>query len=111
MGTSRSSETDGWIGGASLYSGRRDPTWPVPAEIGLRLEATWSRLPPWSGAPPEPPPLGYRGCWLRAPDGRTWTAFRELVSLATDARRDAEREFERSLIASAPDGWLPPTVL
>jgi hypothetical protein len=108
MGTSRSSESDEWIGGASVYSGRRDPTWPVPAELGHVLEATWTRLPRWSGPRTRAPALGYRGCWLKAPDGRTWTVFRELVTLATDDRRDGEREFERSLIASAPDGFLPP---
>jgi hypothetical protein len=112
MGTSRSSESDEWIGGASVYSGRRDPTWRVPAELGRILEATWAGLPPWSDPRrPRAPALGYRGCWLKAPDGRTWTVFRELVALATDDRRDGEREFERSLIASAPDGLLPPTPL
>jgi hypothetical protein len=51
--------------------------------------------------------LGYRGCRLEAPDGRVWTAFRELVSLGADGRRDGGREFERALIASAPAGILP----
>jgi hypothetical protein len=111
MGISRSSETDGWIGGASVYSGRRDPTWRVAAELSHVLEATWTRLPPWSGPRPQAPALGYRGCWLKAPDGRTWTAYRELVTLASDDRRDVEREFERSLLASAPAGLLPPTLL
>jgi hypothetical protein len=41
----------------------------------------------------------------------TWTAYRELVTLGTDDRRDAEREFERSLIASAPPGLIPPALL
>jgi hypothetical protein len=111
MGTSRSAEEDPWIAGAQVYSGRRDPTWPVPAELGRRLEQLWKGSPPWSGQQPHPPPLGYRGCTLRAPDGRVWTAFRELVSLALDTRRDGEREFERSIIASAPPGILPPVAL
>jgi hypothetical protein len=110
MDTSRSPE-DTWIAGALVYSGRRDPTWPVPVELGRRLELLWEGLAPWSGDPPHPPPLGYRGFTLTAPDGRVWTAFRELVTLASDRRRDGERQFERSLIASAPPGILPPVSL
>jgi len=102
MGISRSPEEPPWIGGALVYSGRRDPTWPVPAEVGHRLEQLWGHLPAWSGALPRPPPLGYRGCRLTAPDGRIWTAFRELVILADNQSRDKEREFESSLVASAP---------
>lgn len=111
MGTSRSPETGGWTAGASVYSGRRDPTWPLAAELGLRLERHWIELPPWSGEQPRPPPLGYRGCRLVAPDGREWTAFQGLVIQAGDARRDGKREFERMLIASAPPGVLPPVSL
>jgi hypothetical protein len=111
MGTSRSAEEDQWIAGALVYSGRRDPIWPVPAELARHLELLWEGLPPWSGQQPHPPPLGYRGCTLRAPDGREWTAFRELVSLSADSRRDRDREFERSLIASAPPGILPTVAL
>jgi hypothetical protein len=102
MGISRSPEEPLWSGGALVYSGRRDPAWPVPPEVGHRLMQLWNRLPPWSGELPRPPPLGYRGCLLTAPDGRIWTAFRELVTLAADGRRDDEREFEGSLVASAP---------
>jgi hypothetical protein len=102
MDISRSPEDPRWTGGALVYSGRRDPVWPVPADLGYRLEQLWDGLPPWSGEAPKPPPLGYRGCRLTAPDGRAWTAFRELVSLAPDSRRDSEREFESSLVASAP---------
>ena len=108
MDTSRSPEEDKWIAGALVFSGRRDPTWPITADLGRHLEQLWIGLPPWSGARPGPPALGYRGCTLTAPDGRVWTAFREAVTLVIDNRRDAEREFERSLIASAPAGVLPP---
>ena len=111
MDTSRSPEQDKWIAGALVYSGRRDPTWPVPVDLGRRLEKLWAGLPEWSGERPPLPVLGYRGCMLTAPDGRVWRAFRELVTLAADSRRDSEREFERSLIASAPAGVLPPSAL
>jgi hypothetical protein len=111
MGTSRSPDDDRWVARAMLYSGRRDPTWAVPAELGLQLEQVWKRLPPWSGELPEPPPLGYRGCTLMSGDGRLWTAFKELVTQAAEGRCDPSREFERSLIASAPDGVVPPFAL
>src|SRR5215472_9226102 len=110
MGTSRSDEaTEGWVAGASVFSGRPDPTWPVPAALGTCLAGLWERLPAWSGDRPAPPPLGYRGCHLSAPDGRVWNAFQERVTLGPDDRRDADREFERTLLASAPPGSLPPS--
>ena len=102
MGISRSPEAPGWTAAALVYSGRRDPLWPVPEDLGHRLEQLWNGLLPWSGEPPRAPPLGYRGCRLTAPDGRAWTAFRDLVTLAPYSRRDSEREFESSLVASAP---------
>lgn len=108
MDTSTSADGDTWVAGALVFSGRRDPTWPVPVDLGRHLEQVWQGLPTWSGERPHPPPLGYHGCTLTSPDGRVWTAFRELVTQATDSRRDSEREFERSLIASAPPGVLPP---
>ena len=74
----------------------------MPVEVGHHLAQLWDQLPLWSGALPRPPPLGYRGCRLTSPDGRIWTAFSQLVTLARDRRRDSEREFETSLVASAP---------
>ena len=83
--------------------------WAIPAALGRRLEELWERLPPWTGVrPPTPPPLGYRGCRLEAPDGRMWTAYGEQVASGLERRRDADREFEGSLIGSAPPGFLPP---
>ena len=57
-----------------------------------------------------PPALGYRGCFVRDPEGRTWTVYRELVTLSSETRRDDERRFERRVLASAPAGTLPPPV-
>ena len=108
MGTSRLREESTWVASASVFSGRPNPTWAVPATLGERLAELWARLPAWIGERPQPAPLGYRGCGVAAPDGRVWEAFGELVALGADARRDAAHEFERTLRESAPPGTLPP---
>jgi hypothetical protein len=111
MATSRSSSESGWIGGAFVFSGRPDPTWSISCDVADELVAIWETLVPCDGAVPTPPALGYRGCTVRDAAGRTWTAFHELVTLSTDSgsetRRDGDRRFERTVLASAPAGTLP----
>jgi hypothetical protein len=111
MATSRSTSESGWTAGAFVFSGRPDPTWPIPNEVAEELVAIWETLVPSDGAVPAPPALGYRGCTVRDPAGRTWTAFRELVTVSThsgsEKRRDDDRRFERAVLASAPAGTLP----
>jgi len=108
MATLKSHE--GWIAGAFIYSGRRDPTWNASKTAVRKLHRLWDAKQP-AHEKPSPPGLGYRGVFLRAPDGREWTAFNGLVSLTTPAgtesRTDPTREFEKSLLASAPKGLLP----
>jgi hypothetical protein len=108
-----------WRAGALLYSGRPDPTWAVPAQQAAGLLEDWNALPPsrtWS----EPPSrLGYRGCWLEAPDGRRWIAHDRIVGFfaslqrrgrpgsapePSDVRLDEQRTFERAVLATAPPG-------
>jgi hypothetical protein len=100
------------MGSASLFSGRPDPTWPVEEMRVRELEALWGSFAPWTGRLPEPPPLGYRHCSLRCPDGREWTAYAGAVTLRangrSESRTDPKRQFERMLLASAPPGTLPP---
>ena len=112
MATSRSASYSGWIAGASVFSGRTDPSWPIAPELAEELVAVWDRLPSLEGSLPSAPPLGYRGCFVEDPDGRTWTAFHEAVTLSlpdgTVTRRDDEHQFERLVLASAPEGTLPP---
>lgn len=115
MATSRSSDEPGpWIGGASVFSGRPDPIWSVDRDVARRLEEIWDSLEPWSGEQSTPPILGYRGCFLRAPEGHAWLAHGELVTLEAaggpDSRRDRARAFELLLLSSAPEGMLPPTL-
>lgn len=113
-----------WSAGAFLYSGRPDPRWCVSAEHVDGLIACWNDLltsETWS----EPPSrLGYRGCWLEAPDGRRWIAHDRMVALfapheregsrsarqPTEVRLDARRQFERAVLATAPGGTPVPSV-
>lgn len=99
--------SEDWAAGARLYSGREDPTWRVPGEQAASIVASWNRLPSAPSPPPEPPPLGYGGCWLRAPDGREWWAGDEVIALEGDARTDPKREVEQAILATAPAGAVP----
>jgi hypothetical protein len=110
MATSRSTDESGWIAGAFVFSGRSDPSWPIALEVAEELPAIWDVLVPTTERA-SPPVLGYRGCFVRDPEGRTWTAYRELVTFASETRRDDDRRFERTVLASAPAGTLPPAVV
>jgi hypothetical protein len=109
MATSRSPE--GWIAGAFLYSGRRDPTWQVSEKVAEALQKLWDGMAPAPGAALDASRLGYRGVFLREAEGREWSAFRGLASLKTrtgiEVRTDTAREFEKRILASAPTGLLP----
>jgi hypothetical protein len=109
MGTSRSTD---WVAKALVFSGRPDPTWVVPSSAAEELLRLWAGLPSSTHQRSSPPPLGYRGCLLQAPDGRTWESSGGQVTLTeghmTQTRGDPDRRFERLLLASAPANTLPP---
>lgn len=112
MATSKSASRGGkWTAGASVYSGRSDPAWTVSARVAAQLLKIWQSLKKWKGRMPSPPALGYRGCFLRDTEGREWHAYDGAVTLRVGAvcesRRDPDREFEKTLLASAPPGRLP----
>ena len=100
-----------WSAGARLYSGRVDPSWSVDASrardaVGLfRALATSTRVHPAGGG------LGYRGCWLRAPDGTSWVVANGLAAQRSpghdEVREDSSGAFEDAILATAPDGVLP----
>ena len=102
-----------WIAGAWVYSGRPDPTWTVDSERAAELIRTWGSLSPATGTA-APPPLGYRGCWLRDPQGREWHAFGGTVTRKgagqEESRGDGERGFEKQLLDTGPADALPPFV-
>ena len=104
-----------WVAGASVFSGLPDPTWPISDELGEQLERLWESLPVAKDeAVAQPPPLGYRGCFVVSPDGRRRTAYRQAVRLEertrTQTRFDRRRDFEAQVLLSAPEGTLPPWV-
>ena len=112
MGTSRSIEHSAtYIGGASIYSGRPDPSWVVDDETAARLKASWSLMEPYTGPLPQAPVLGYRGCSLSDSSRNKWIAYGGVATLTTPAgsesRRDKNRQFESLLVSSAPEGTIP----
>lgn len=97
-----------WSAGAAVFSGRPDPVWPVDPAVGEEIARLAGALPRTGDTErPEEPPLGYRGVWLRAPDGREWSAGCGVVVDGGGARSDAERRVERAILATAPEGVLP----
>jgi hypothetical protein len=115
MSSDPASVADDWSAGARLYSGRVDPSWSVPAGQARALLATLQTLPASDRTQPRRRGLGYRGCWLRAPDGSSWIAADGLVAersgAASAVRCDDQRAFERAVLATAPAGLLPDHVL
>ena len=112
MATSKSvKELKKWIAGASIFSGRPDPTWQVQETVARKLLDTWDSLELSTRGCPPAPPLGYRGCFLRCTSDQEWFAYGGVVTLKTsdryESRRDKDRMFEKKLLASAPDGLFP----
>ncbi len=85
------------------------------ARAARHLEAIWEKLEPTSAPLPTAPPLGYRGCFVRDPRGRQWYAYGGRVLLTTggasETRADPNRQFEKTLLESAPADILPANFL
>lgn len=96
---------------ALVFSGRPNPTWTVAEGVVKKLEEIWRSLAPALPEMPPPPPLGYRGCLLRCGPDLEWLAYKGTVMRKTGTKReyrqDADREFEKLLLGSAPPGSLP----
>jgi hypothetical protein len=112
MGISKSSK---YTAGVSVFSGRPDPIWAVGEEVAGKLLTVFEDLHSYEGAAVSAPPLGYRGAFLRDDAGNEWFAYRGVVTLtssqSSELRTDADRAFERALLASIPEGLIPPTLL
>lgn len=100
-----------WHAGARFYVGRVDPSWRVSDAEARAVVAIWTTLPASDRVHPRGRKLGYRGCWLRAPDGTSWAAADGLVgeraASTSSVRRDDASAFERAVLATAPPGLLP----
>ena len=112
MATSRSSrKTFKWVGGALVFSGRPDPTWELSQKTAKQLMQIWRSLEGHTEEPATSPGLGYRGSFLKGPEGHEWLAWGGVVTLRTAAGResriDKNRSFEKSLLSSAPKGMVP----
>ena len=116
MDTSKSPKEDRtYTAGASVYSGRPDPTWSLSEEAGSKLQQLFDALEKHDGPTASAPPLGYRGVFLRDNAGHEWFAYREIVTLTgpnrPEARKDAGRQLERAIVSSAPEGLIPAAFL
>lgn len=116
MVTSKSPEGDRtYTAGVSIFSGRPDPSWSLDEAAGSGLQQLFDSLEKYEGPGVSAPPLGYRGVFLRDNAGHEWFAYREVVTLKeanrSDARKDAGRQFERAIVASAPEGLMPPALM
>lgn len=116
MATSKSNKSaPRYVGRAVIYSGRPDPEWSISEGDAKQLIALWNASEPYSGQSPAPPVLGYRGVFLRDSEQREWFAYGGVVTLKTpqgsELRPDENRQFERLLLASAPQQAIPSQVL
>ena len=91
-----------WRATAHLYSGRPNPEWELPPELGAQLDELWMRLPALEEAPPERPPLGYRGYVVERPDGTRYVGVPGAVRRGDERRVDRDGEFERLVLESQP---------
>jgi hypothetical protein len=112
MGTPRSSRRHArCVATASIYAGRRDPQWRVPAVTARKLKQLWERLERSMSGPPPAPSLGYRGSVLDCGVLGRWFAYGGVVESEDVYRRDPAREFERLLLESAPKDLIPLEIL
>lgn len=108
MISASAAERSVWTAGALLYAGRPDPSWAV-RENAPAFVHYFMQLAPFAGGKPDQSRLGYRGTWLRAPDGHRWVAYAGVVWYegTDEIRADEARTFERALLATAAPGSLP----
>lgn len=99
-----------YVGEAVMFSGRKNPAWEVNVNTGMKLEDIWHSLTVTFESTPPPSPLGYQGCTLKRKGKHWWTAD-GVVILGKETRKDPARRFEKTLLASAPEGSLPPSLL
>lgn len=102
------------IASALIFSGRPDPAWKIEAGQAAGIMAVWAGLEPATAQEEAPPALGYRGVRLQIGD-TVFEARAGLVKMTgkecAEWREDHEQRFEAAVLASAPKGLLPPSLL
>lgn len=116
MDTSKYGETTSeYVGEALLFSGRKNPTWPVDAVVAARVEEIWSTLEASTEPPSQTSTLGYQGCRLRHVEGCCWLASQGRVQrefgATKDYRLDNGRKVEKLILSTAPPGLVPAAFL
>ena len=105
-----------WIGGAILFSGRSDPEWILEEKHVEHLMQIWNGLPSAPGNIIIPNILGYKGCFISTNDKKKWITFRGKVTFyendkAIESRIDTGRVFEKKIIDTAPKDVIPKAML
>lgn len=100
--------SDVYIAGATYSPGRPDKTWEVGEKVVRAIFAAWKNLTPYNAGPPSAPKSGYAGCFFRYSREVEFFIYSGVATLMTpthsESRADPDRQAERLLIESAPDG-------
>jgi hypothetical protein len=95
---------------ALMYSGRRDPSWPIDPTVAGELIQIWEGLEPLEDQVPSVGRLGYRGVIVVGLEGCDFLAVDGVVLETCDAARrtraDPRRQFERRVLSSAPSNAI-----
>jgi hypothetical protein len=99
-----------------IFSGRPDPEWIVREDVARQAQELWDAMLRVDRPHQLPSRLGYKGCKLFDPaKDMEWWAYEGLVSLrkkaTVETREDPNREFEKSILDSAPTGLVPREVV
>jgi hypothetical protein len=101
----------GWTATALIFSGRKDPVWPLSSAIVDRFISSWEFAVPVKKPLVSGSELGYRGCIIRDDRGREWYISHGVAShrslQGTELRSDKDRVMETLILRSAPIGLLP----
>ncbi len=100
---------------AFIFSGRPDPTWFVGNQHSRRLEAMWNQLESLDTPQSSTRKLGYSGVSITYPSNIEYFAFEMYVQKKVgnryEWRRDEDRDFERYLLSTAPQGYIPNEII
>lgn len=105
-----------WICGSLIFSGHHDPTWLISKDKAQEIIKIWDLLQASPKHLSIPKILGYKGSFLLSSDKSKWNSFRGIVTLSKEniiieSRIDTERNFEKTLLDTAPPEAIPKVML